>query len=83
MLFDKRLFGERLKEVRLKNGDKQPKVADLIEVSIPQVSDMERGKKTTTLEKFALLCEHYKVSADYLLGLTDDPKPYGRKDERT
>ena len=26
-------------------------------------------------ERIALICQHYKVSADYLLGLTDDPKP--------
>lgn len=83
MLFDKKVFGERLREVRSKSGDKQPAVADLIEVSIPQVSDMENGKKTTTIEKFALICEHYNVSADYLLGLTDDPTPHGRKEEET
>lgn len=40
---------------------------------------MENGKKGTTLPKFALICRHYNVSADYLLGLTDEPKPYRRK----
>ena len=35
---------------------------------------MESGKKTTTSEKIAKLCQHYHVSADYLLGLTDDPR---------
>ena len=39
------------------------------------VSEIERGNRTTSAERIALICEHYGVSADYLLGLTDDPKP--------
>jgi hypothetical protein len=35
---------------------------------------MESGKKTTTAEKIAKICRHYRVSADYLLGLSDDPR---------
>ncbi|MFV3038061.1 helix-turn-helix domain-containing protein [Klebsiella pneumoniae] len=37
------------------------------------ISEMERGQKTTTAEKIAKICRHYNVSADYLLGLSDDP----------
>ena len=40
-----------------------------------QIMEMENGRKTTTLEKLALICRHYNVSADYLLGLTDEPRP--------
>lgn len=35
---------------------------------------MEKGINTTTAEKIALICEHYQVSSDYLLGLVDDPR---------
>ena len=35
----------------------------------------ERGTTSTTLEKLSMICRHYNVSADYLLGLTDDPEP--------
>ena len=31
-----------------------------------------KGKKTAALEKSALICEHYQVSADYLLGFRDE-----------
>ena len=34
---------------------------------------MERGYRGTTIEKLALLAEYFHVSADYLLGITDDP----------
>ena len=38
-----------------------------------EISEMENNKKGTTLEKLALICRHYNVSADYLLGLSDTP----------
>ena len=40
-----------------------------------QSKEIENGRKTTTKEKLALICRHYNVSADYLLGLTDEPRP--------
>lgn len=78
-MFDPILFGCRLRELRESCGEKQPALADAINVSVPQVSDLENGKKGTTLPKLALICRHYNVSADYLLGLTDEPKPHKRK----
>lgn len=78
-MFDPILFGCRLRELRESCGEKQPALADALNVSVPQVSDLENGKKGTTLPKLALICRHYNVSADYLLGLTDEPKPHKRK----
>lgn len=74
-MFSKELFGARLREIRKKQRETQEGLAAVLGVSHVQISDMEKGKKTTTLEKFALLCEHYKVSPDYLLGFSDDPNP--------
>ena len=34
---------------------------------------MEKGLKTTTLARLCLLCDYFGVSADYLLGRTDEP----------
>lgn len=78
-MFDQIVFGRRLRELRESYGEKQPVMAELLDVSVPQISDIENGKKGTTLLKLTLICEHYNVSADYLLGLTDEPKPYKRK----
>ena len=71
-MFSKELFGERLRECRKQRRETQDALAEVLNVTKTQVSDMEKGSKTTTLEKLALICEHYKVSADYLLGLTDE-----------
>ena len=72
-MFTKEMFGERLKELRKNNGEKQDDLAEVLGVRKSHVCEMEHGNRTTTLEKLALLCEHYNVSADYLLGLKDQP----------
>ena len=74
-MFTKEKFGQRLLEVRKQNHETQTDLAQLIGTVKSAVSEMEHGKQTTTLERFALICEHYHVSADYLLGLSDDPTP--------
>ncbi len=71
-MFSKEQFGQRLREVRKKSGETQKNLAAVIDVSPVQISEMESGKKTTTVEKVALICEHYGISADYLLGLKDE-----------
>ena len=73
-MFSKQLFGERLKECRKQAGETQAQLGDIISVRKSRISEMEKGINTTTAEKIALICEHYHISADYLLGLVDDPK---------
>ncbi len=70
-MLNKKEFGLRLREVRKQNGEQQKDLADFLQITAPQISDMENGKKTTTLERLVLICEHYHVSSDYLLGLSD------------
>ena len=70
-MLNKKEFGLRLREARKVSGEQQKDLADFLEISTAQISDMENGKKTTTLEKLVLICEHYHVSSDYLLGLSD------------
>ena len=72
-MFTKELFGKRLREIRKNAKENQDALAAVLNVTKTQISDIENGKTSTTLEKFALICEHYHVSSDYLLGLTDDP----------
>ncbi|MBD5151229.1 MAG: helix-turn-helix transcriptional regulator [Oscillibacter sp.] len=74
-MFSKELFGQRLSETRIKNRETQDDLGRVINTGRTTVSEMEHGKKTTTAEKIALICEHYHIASDYLLGLTDDPSP--------
>lgn len=81
-MFSKELFGQRLLEIRRINHETQADLAKLLDVSKSRISEMENGKNTTTIENFAIICEYYKVSADYLLGLSDDPELRGVDDRK-
>ena len=72
-MFTKESFGQRLRQLRKDARETQEDLAAILQVTKTQISDMEKGKKTTTIEKLVLICEHYRVSSDYLLGLKDDP----------
>ena len=41
----------------------------------------EVGRQEPKLSIIMRIAEFYKVSIDYLVGLTDDPTPYPRKDK--
>lgn len=71
-MFQIEKFSARLRELRTEKGESQQTVANLLGVGPTQVSDMERGRSATTCERLVMLCEHYKVSSDYLLGLKDE-----------
>ena len=74
-MFSKELFGQRLCEIRKKNHETQTDLGNVLSLAKGRVSDMENGKNTTTIENIVKICEHYKISSDYLLGLIDDPEP--------
>ncbi len=67
----KEIFAQRMRQLRKETKEPQRVLADLLDVSINQISEMEKGTRMTTLEKLPTICRHYKVSADYLLGLSD------------
>lgn len=71
-MFQIETFAARLRALRKEAGESQQAVANLLGVGATQVSDMECGRTTTTFERLVLLCEHYQVSSDYLLGLKDE-----------
>ena len=80
-MFDRETFGLKLLILRRKRKLSQSEIAELLGVTATQISDMENGKSGTTLDKLVTLCEYYQVSADYLLGRTDDPTWRGPSEE--
>ena len=73
-MYQNKLFGMRLRELRKKAGETQKDLAALLGVSVNQIGEMENGRGASTYAKLALICEHYNISADYLLCLTDSPE---------
>lgn len=72
-MFSKELFGQRIFQLRKQHHETQKDLAELLDVGKGHISEIERGNRTTSAERIALICEHYQVSSDYLLGLVDDP----------
>ena len=57
----------------------QEDVAKVLHVSQNTYSQYEIGVSRYPLDAIIKLAEYYGVSIDYLVGLTDEPKPYPRK----
>ena len=65
------MFYERLRASRLKRGLTQKQVAQSLGVTLPAVSQYEKGVREPSLELLVKYCKLLNVSADYLLGLSD------------
>lgn len=63
----------RFRECREKTPYSQKQVALLIGVKPPQISKWESGHGAS-MQNCIKLAKLYNVSADYLLGLSDDPE---------
>ena len=75
-MFSRTLFGLRLRNLRKQHGETQSDLGKLLLVKKSQIRELEQGNVSTTPEKIVTICTHYHVSADYLLGFTDDPEPH-------
>ena len=69
----------RIRDLRIEQGLTQQKVAELLHVSQNTYSQYEIGVTRFPLEAVIQLAKFYNVSMDYLVGLTDEPKPYPRR----
>jgi transcriptional regulator with XRE-family HTH domain len=67
--------GNRLKEVRENAGHTQESLAELLGKDIKQIWRWEAEKVVPSSEAIVELCNALQVSADYLLGLSDNPIP--------
>lgn len=67
------LFPQRLKEVRGSQKITQKATADFLEIREQAYQMYEYGKREPNFETLEKLCNYFNVSADYLLGLSDDP----------
>lgn len=51
------ILGKRLQRARLKKGYTQEYVAEKVDLSVPHVSRIERGRKTVYLDKLGRWCD--------------------------
>lgn len=69
---------ERLKEIRQDKDLYQKDVAKILNTTQKQYSLYETGIRLIPIDKLVLLAKYYNTSIDYILGLTDERKPYSK-----
>lgn len=66
----------RLKDLREDNDFSQKYIADYLQMKQPQYSRYERGLRDIPTDILIRLAKLYNTSTDYILGITDNQKPY-------
>lgn len=69
----------RLKDLREDKDMTQKQISEVINVSQVAYSYYEIEKREIDLKSLKTLALFYETSADYILGLTNEKKPYPRK----
>ena len=75
MGFEAKTTGKRIADIRGKNNISQEKLAETLSKSVSLISLYEGGHRVPPPDVLYQLSELFGVSVDYLLGLTDNPKP--------
>lgn len=68
------MYFKRIKDLRVDNDYLQKDIAKLLGISQQYYSQYELGKYTMPIELLIKLSKLYKVSLDYLVGLSDEKK---------
>ena len=67
-------YVERIRELREDNDITQTEIAKYLETTQQVYSRYEKGENEIPVRHIISLCKYYNISADYILGLTDNPK---------
>lgn len=72
------MYFKRLKDLREDRDLKQINIANILKMKQPQYARYEIGKREIPIECLIKLAIFYGTSTDYILGLTNEQKPYPR-----
>jgi len=71
-------MNERIRGLREDRDLSQKQMAEILSVAQTTYSDYEHGNINIPIPILKKLALFYNTSIDYLLELTDDPRPYSR-----
>ncbi len=72
-------YRTRIRDIREDRDLTQSEIGKLINKSQQGYNHIEVGRAELKIEDLAILCKFYNVSADYLIGLTDEIRPIKEK----
>ena len=73
------MYKNKLRDLREDNDKKQKELSALLQVHQTTYSDYELGRLNIPVPALHTLADYYGVSVDYLLGRTNEKKPYPKK----
>lgn len=73
------MYQNRIRDLREDADLSQKELAQLLGVHQTTYSDYELGRLNIPVSALHTLADHYGVSVDYLLGRTEERRPYPRK----
>lgn len=71
------MFNKRLREMRMKRGFTQQRLADILNIALRSYQCYETGTRTPCYDLLILIADTLDVSLDYLLGRDDFLKSHG------
>ena len=72
-------YRTRIKNTREDRDLTQSEIGKLLHKSQQGYNHIETGRAELKIEDLITLCEFYNLSADYLTGIIDEPKPLKNK----
>lgn len=70
--FNMMTWNEKLRCERLSKGLSQKQVAEQLQISRTGYANYEHGTREPSFDVLRRICDFYDISADYLIGRTDD-----------
>ena len=73
------MYQNRLRDLREDNDLKQRDLAKVLQIHQTTYSDYELDRLNVPVTALHILADFYQVSVDYLLGRTNEKKPYAKR----
>lgn len=68
-------LGEKLRELRESQGLTQTELGKMVKMTQRKISHIEANHCEPSIEDIRAFCKVFNVSADYLVGITNSPRP--------
>lgn len=68
-------YMKRIRDLREDHDKTQQEIADILGTSQTMYARYERGANELPIRHLITLCQYYRVSADYILGLSQRERP--------
>lgn len=72
------MISNRIKELREDKDIKQVTISQQLNITQQTYSNYESGKRQIPVEMLVKIALYYNTSIDYLVGITNEKKPYPR-----